>query len=115
LIEIPWGAFHRVEWEENSGVPFTLTNAVLAIGFGASANPDENNKGTVWIDDLGFLGSQVGGQPTTAAENPQPITAQQQEQPRSGLRRSLPCGGSVALPLGLVIVSLLKRRKPFRK
>lgn len=115
LIEIPWEAFHRVEWEENSGAPFTLTNAVLAIGFGASANPDAEIKGTVWIDDLGFLGSQAGGQPTTADEDLQPSTAPQQEQPHSGPRRSLPCGGSVALPLGLVIAGLLKRKKPARK
>ncbi|HOE03492.1 MAG TPA: hypothetical protein PKK24_10100, partial [Anaerolineaceae bacterium] len=93
----------------------TLTNAVLAIGFGASANPDAENKGTVWIDDLGFLGSQAGGQPTTDAENPQPTMAPQQEQPHSGIRRSLPCGGSVALPLGLVIAGLLRRRKFARK
>jgi len=115
FIEIPWGDFHRVEWEENGGAPFTRANAVLAIGFGAAANPDTENKGTVWIDDLGFIGSQVGGQPPAAPENPQPPAAPQQEQPRGGIQRSLPCGGSVALPLGLVIAGLLKRRKAARK
>ncbi len=114
-IEIPWGNFQRVEWEENGGAPFTHTDAVLGLGFGASASPGTDNKGTVWIDDLGFIGSQAGGQPPAAPGEPRQPNAPQEEQERGGIRRFLPCGGSIALPMGLVFAGLLRRRKAARK
>lgn len=57
-VAVPWSSFTRVEWEENPGEPFRGADRVsgLAIGFGTE---DEEIQGTVWIDDLGWLGMDL--------------------------------------------------------
>ena len=55
---VPWSSFTRVEWEENPGEPFQEADRVsgLAIGFGTE---EDQIQGTVWIDDLGWLGMDI--------------------------------------------------------
>ncbi len=54
-VALLWSDFRRVEWEENPGDVFSKPDLIagLAIGFGTE---EEDIEGTVWIDDLGWLG-----------------------------------------------------------
>jgi len=104
-MELRWEDFHRADWEENAGAPFARANQVTGLAFGLNTLPDAPNAGSLWVDDLSILGmAGAAADISPAAEQP---TAP--EQPR---RRLLPCGGATALPLSLILVfSLLKRKR----
>jgi hypothetical protein len=65
-VAVPWSSFTRVEWEENPGESFGGADRVsgLAIGFGTE---EEEIQGTVWINDLGWIGMDLA--PSQAAGN----------------------------------------------
>jgi len=54
-VEIPWSDILRVEWEDRAGAPF---DPASVGGFRFQISPGEaNQKGKLWIDDLGLLQS----------------------------------------------------------
>ncbi|MBU1880147.1 MAG: CIA30 family protein, partial [Chloroflexi bacterium] len=77
-VTIPWSSLQRASWADASGLaqfdPAQVTSIAIIL--------DENTQGTLWIDDIGLLGS--GGQPpvpaptvpvTTSAPGVQPTSA----------------------------------------
>ncbi|MFZ5909588.1 MAG: hypothetical protein ACOYYU_06195 [Chloroflexota bacterium] len=108
LVEIPWDEILRAEWEENPGTPFDPTQ-VTGFSIGLSTPETERLNGTLWLDDLALLGQSAP--PAVApppAENP---PASEPEPAESAPRRLLPCGGAVALPLGLAAWSVWRRKR----
>ena len=98
-IEIRWSEFHRAEWEDNPGTPFDKPAQVLEMAFGFDGLENANNTGTIWVDDIQLLGTQTP-----------PSEAPIEEQPQGG-GGGLPCLGSILLPLALVGLALLLRRR----
>ena len=96
-IAIRWSDFHRVEWEENAGTPFSSLESVMGMAFGFSTYTDAPNLGTIWVDDLSILGRVVATEaPPTVEEIP---AAEEDESTGRGI---LPCGSAIALPIVLV-------------
>ncbi|GAB4503518.1 MAG: hypothetical protein Fur0043_05100 [Anaerolineales bacterium] len=107
LVEIPWNEILRAEWEENPGTPFDPAQ-VTGFSIGLSTPETERLNGTLWLDDLSLLGQSAPAAEPPPAENPPAAEPQPTE---SAPRRLLPCGGAIALPLGLVALSLLRRKR----
>jgi len=108
-MELRWEDFHRAAWEENANAPFTKTNEVVGIAFGMNTLPDAPNVGSIRVDDIGYLGAVSAPVMEPAANPPaEPATIEPTEEPR---RRGLSCGGAAILPLGLVALSLLQRKR----
>jgi hypothetical protein len=103
LVEIPWTEILRAEWEENPGEPFDPASAT-GFSIGLSTPETERISGTLWLDDLALLGQSA----PPPAENP---PAGEPEPTESAPRRLLPCGGAVALPLGLAAWSVWRRKR----
>lgn len=106
-MELRWEDFHRADWETEAGTPFAKAAQVTGMAFGFGTLPDAPNSGTIWVDDLMLLGASAPIAPP-AAENP---PAEEQEPTEAAPRRLLPCGGALALPLGLVALSMLRRKR----
>ncbi|MBK8989740.1 MAG: hypothetical protein IPM39_27390 [Chloroflexi bacterium] len=51
-VHLRWADFHRVDWEENAGAPFTDADRVSGLAFGFSTHPDTTSNGVIWVDDL---------------------------------------------------------------
>lgn len=107
LVEIPWAEILRAEWEENPGTPFDPTQ-VTGFSVGLSTPETERISGTLWLDDLMLLGQSA---PAVAPPAPQNPPAAEPEPAEAAPRRLLPCGGAIALPLGLVALSLWRRKR----
>jgi len=104
-MELRWEDFHRAAWEENANAPFARTNDVVGIAFGMNTLPDAPNIGSIRVDDLALSGQAAP--PPPPAENP---PASEPEATESAPRRLLPCTGAFLLPLGLIALSLLRRK-----
>ena len=94
-VAIPWLEFKRVEWEENGGQAFTLTDQVLGIAFGVPSQ----GKGTLWVDDLRLTGS---------ANSAIPASQETSTETKKGWNL---CGGAAALPIAAVGVTLWSKKK----
>ena len=107
---IPWNSFHRVDWEANAGAPFTKQDQVsgLAFGFGTEENEEE---GQLWIDDLGWIEGSEQIQEDTVVEE---IAQADPGGEESGTGISLPCIGSLALPMSLAGVALVRKKKSLK-
>ncbi|MFZ5820147.1 MAG: hypothetical protein ACOYYJ_09605 [Chloroflexota bacterium] len=112
LVEIPWAGILRAAWEENPGEPFDPT-AATGFSIGLSTPETERISGAIWLDDLALLGqsapSVVAPPP---AENP---PASEPEPTEPAARRLLPCGGAVALPLGLVALAFWQKKHRYSR
>jgi hypothetical protein len=95
LVEIPWSDFIRASWESDSGAAFSQTDNVLSFAFGLDGLADASNTGTLWVDDISLLGTQAGAEPTP--------------EPDSG--GGLPCAGGALLPLIIVGLAWMFRRR----
>ncbi len=107
-MDLRWSDFHRADWEENAGAPFDKADEVTGMAFGMNTPPDAPNVGSFRVDDLMLLGASVPVVVPPPAENP---PAAEPEPTESAPRRLLPCGGALALPLGLVALSMLRRKR----
>ncbi len=107
---IPWNSFHRVDWEANAGAPFTKQDQIsgLAFGFGTEDNEEE---GQLWIDDLGWIEGSEQIQEDPVVEE---IAEADPGGEESGTGRSLPCIGSLALPMSLAGVALVRKKKSLK-
>jgi hypothetical protein len=104
---IPWGEFLRVDWEADAGSAFRKPDQISRLAFGYNNEEDNELDGTVWVDDLGWIISSDSGE----EEKPLPGSSDSTEADDGDQRgRSLPCIGSLFMPLGLAGVVLLKKR-----
>jgi len=106
-VGIVWDYFQRVEWEEDAGTPFRKDDQIsgLAFGFGTE---DDNLEGVLWLDDVGWMIPQediAEGLPTS-----EEIESESETQEETG-GFNLPCIGSLALPMSLVAVGLIQKKR----
>ncbi|MBN1304107.1 MAG: hypothetical protein JXA13_06695 [Anaerolineales bacterium] len=113
LIQLRWEDFHRVDWEEGAGSPFTKPDQVQGMAFGFDTYPDTPNTGTIWVDDLNLMSGQSVEQPTApAGDQPSDASpAPAAETGRGPVGRILPCGGAAVIPMGLLGLFLGYRKK----
>jgi hypothetical protein len=110
-VSIPWEDFHRVEWEENAGTPFSKADRVAGIAFGFPSDGDHPGNGMLWVDNVRLLDSTSA---SVSQPELRPTTDQQVElsktQQESQTEEETPfkksgnplCGGGLALPLILI-------------
>jgi hypothetical protein len=110
-VAIPWDNFHRVDWEAEAGSPFKKAHQVSRLAFGFSNEGESDIEGMIWIDDLSWMTS--GDVVEEEAPRPGRIESSGEEGEDQRGRR-LPCIGSLFMPLGLIGVVLLKRKKTIR-
>lgn len=107
ILELAWQDFHRADWEENGGQPFTQPGEISGIGFGFPTYTGADNAGTIWVDDLqAFSAGAPLIAPPPAQETAPPVptlapptSIPAEATPESGRRG---CGLGLVLPLGLV-------------
>jgi len=105
-VGIPWDNFQRVEWEEEPGAVFTGVDSIsgLAIGFGTE---EEQIQGTVWIDDLGWMGMEEP--PVQSPEN-ESLAGQEMPAEREPISWIWIIAGGLILLLGVIsILYFIKR------
>jgi len=106
-IFLSWDQFERVEWEANAGATFTNPDQIKTFAIGFHTPDDEAPVGVIYIDALSL------GQTASESEQPAsvPVTASEPEETASNKSggRSLPCVGSLVLPLGLVGFALWRK------
>ncbi len=100
-IEVQWADFVRVEWEADAGTSFAHPEQVGGLGFGFDGYEDKSNTGVIWADDIQLLNMGSGQPSAEETERPQP----------DGSGGGLPCLGSLLLPLAMIGMALLIRRK----
>lgn len=105
LVEVPWENILRTEWEENPGTPINPAG-ITGFSFGLSTSVNSRLTGTLWVDNLALMGTETVVAPSPAQS--QPSVPQTTEPSRPKL---LPCGGAIALPLGLVGLGLRRRKR----
>ncbi|MEZ4643314.1 MAG: hypothetical protein R3E31_11380 [Chloroflexota bacterium] len=66
-VHLHWADFHRVEWEENGGTPFTMPDRVSGVAFGFGTDLNVTNSGVVWVDDLSLVTGDATALAQTAA------------------------------------------------
>jgi hypothetical protein len=106
-VVIPWSSFHRVDWEADAGSPFNKADQISRFAFGFSNEGESDIEGMIWIDDLGLMTGEVTGE-EEAPKPGQPESSGEEVEDQRG--RSLPCIGSLFMPLGLAGVVLLKKK-----
>ena len=107
-VALPWSSFHRVDWEADAGSPFNKADQISRLAFGFSNEGEGEVEGTIWIDDLGWMATSD----VVEEEAPRPGQAESSGEEGEDQRgRSLPCFGSLVMPLGLIGAVLLKKKK----
>jgi hypothetical protein len=107
LVMIPWGDFHRVDWEANAGAPFARPAQVAGLAFGIPSLGSDS-AGQVWIDDLSLIGESPAVEPTVAVvapaptQPPAPTVAAEPTRVRNPL---LPVNCPVSLTLPLAVLA----------
>jgi hypothetical protein len=110
-IVIQWPELHRADWEENAGTPFTSSDRILGLAFGFETYADAPNTGTLWVDQLTLLGAQQVEAAAFPGEGLDDGGEDVEVPSQQTFRRFLPCGGATLVPLGLVgLAGLLKKR-----
>jgi hypothetical protein len=109
-VALPWSSFHRVDWEADAGSLFNKADQISRLAFGFSNEGESDIAGTIWIDDLGWMRSGD----VVEEEALRPGRDEGKEAEGGDQRgRSLPCTGSIFMPLGLAGVVLLKKMRVF--
>ena len=104
-VAVKWADLQRATWEDDTGQAFGSPDRVVGLAFGVSAPESAPVTATLWIDDLGLLSSEA------AASAPPEPPLSTQEGSGSPARPFLPCAGALPLPLAVLgIVSLRRRR-----
>lgn len=104
-VGFPWEGFHRVDWEAEAGSTFEKQDQISGLAFGFSVEEGGGSQGSIQVEDLGWLESGEGIELAVPQEETSAETYEG-TQPR----RSLPCFGSLSLPLGMVGVIILRKR-----
>ncbi len=98
-VEFAWSDFARADWEANGGAPFETPERVYALAFGFDGLEEDNNVGALWIDDIRLIGAD------------QPPAEESEAQGGADSGGSLPCLGSLLLPLCFAVLLWAGRRK----
>ena len=109
-ISLNWSDFHRADWEDGAGEPFTKPDQIAGLAFGMSAYPDTPNTGMLWVDDLALLGQETAPAAHPPAED-QAGAPEQEEDPESSRGLRLPCGTAFALPIFLICTGMLNKKR----
>ena len=112
-VSLYWSDFHRAEWEESAGEPFAKPDQIIGLAFGMNTYPDTPNTGTLWVDDLSLLGQGSSAPAAPALVEEQTDSSEQQEEPESARGLRLPCGAAFALPVLLISMGLLDKKRQF--
>jgi len=110
-VGIVWDYFQRVDWEADAGSPFRKEDQISGLAFGFGTEEDEV-EGVLWLDDVGWMipREDIAAGITSTEEiesEPEP-----QEESRG---YNLPCIGSLALPMSLAGVALVRSKKVKKK
>jgi len=109
-ISLNWSEFHRADWEDGAGEPFTKPDQIVGLAFGMSTYLDTPNTGTLWVDDLSLLGQETAPAAPPQVEDQAEVHEQEEELGTSrGLR--LPCGAAFALPIFLISTGMLNKKR----
>ena len=106
-VGIPWESFHRVDWEADAGSPFSKPDQVTGIAFGFGSEETELD-GELWIDELGWMD---GGEAAVEESIDREVSQSEEPEEDEPSGRSLPCIGSLAMPLSLVGIAFYQRKK----
>ena len=109
-VNLTWDQFRRVEWEAGAGTPFEKADQVSGMAFGFSPGAEGSSQGTIWVDDLYLTGTQPTFEEAAPAETIPQSAAEPEVIPADKPGEGIPCLGALALPLGLVVFSLTRRR-----
>jgi len=113
-ISLRWGDFHRADWEPGAGTPFAKPDQILGMAFGFDTYEGTNNTGTLWVDDLSLMGAETPVEaPPSAAQPPEAAVEPAAPSNESPGRPGLPCGGAVALPMGLVVLAFWQKKRRY--
>jgi hypothetical protein len=107
-VTIPWNNFHRVSWEADAGAPFNKPDQISRFAFGFSNEGENDIEGIVWVDELGWITKGVAAEEEASGPGREESTVEEADD-RRGI--SLPCFGSLVMPLGLAGVVLLKKKR----
>jgi hypothetical protein len=106
LVEIPWSAIVRAEWEENAGASFEPAQ-VTGFSIGLATPETQRIRGSVWLADLSLLGAPASVPVEAPAEQPpaeQPFAPAPEPTARNPL-----CFGGLILPLLLLGLTWFSR------
>ena len=109
-VGIVWDYFLRVDWEEDGGSPFTKPDQISGVAFGFGTE-EEEQEGELWIDDLGWMipMEESNEDVQSPVENDETTSSRSSQEESRGF--NLPCIGSLVMPVGLVGVVLIQRKK----
>jgi hypothetical protein len=88
-----WEDFLRADWEDGAGSAFDTPEQIVGLAFGFDAGPDAPYTGVIWIDNIRLEKS--------------PTYDDNGSQPGGGL----PCAGGALLPLIIVGLAWMFRRR----
>jgi len=88
-----WDELLRADWEANAGSPFEQPEQVVGLAFGFDGGQDTPYTGTIWIDNITLQKS-----PTYEGSGNPP-------------KSNLPCLGGAILPLAMVGMAWILRRR----
>ncbi|MEN8171955.1 MAG: carbohydrate binding domain-containing protein [Chloroflexota bacterium] len=102
-VFLTWDQFERVSWEADAGAVFNKPDQIKTLAFGFNTpEGGEPPVGIIYIDALS-LGDN-------AADLEQPASDREEILPSPSGGRSLPCAGSLLLPLGLVGFAVWRKK-----
>lgn len=116
-VQLFWQDFHRVDWEENAGAPFTDPASIVGVGYGFSPFEDAAASGNIWIDNLGL---RAEGETSPPVMDPTREASELQPEPTDTPLEGESSGGGLSclgVQLSLVGAGLVwvwaRRRKKF--
>lgn len=104
-VVLRWEEFQRVDWEADAGSPFTKPGQVSGMAFGFSG---EGVEGTIWVEDLGWIEGGENYEPSAPFEEP---SSGEEEGEAAQPVWNIPCLGSLAVPLGMVGILLVRKKE----
>jgi len=116
-VVFSWTDFVRAEWAEEGGLSELDPAQVVGIGFSFGAD-DTRSEGILWVDDVGLVtGMEPPPALVTPGEEPPPgtvtppATTPLASGEQAGSEGGICPGAAVALPLGVLGVLLVGRRR----
>jgi hypothetical protein len=102
-VIIPWGEFHRADWEADAGTVFAKPNQIREIAIGFNGLDSANNVGTLWVDNVSLI--------TQGVTPPDIVPSADAPQPAAPTVKNpiLPCPSPVAFLLPILFLVLIRR------
>jgi len=111
-ISLRWEDFLRAGWEAGAGTPFAKSDQISGMAFGFDTYEGTGNTGRLWVDNLSLLGAGAPAETQLQADEPPEAVAEPAAPSNEAPEKpGLPCGGAVALPMGLVILAFWQKKR----